>query len=45
MLLWEKRNESKFILGCRKVRFDAPIRLVIMGILRMSINLLFRSAY
>lgn len=37
--LWEKRNESEFILGYRKQRFDAPIRLVITRILKASIFL------
>jgi len=37
--LWEKRNESAFILGYRKQRFDAPIRLVITRILKASIFL------
>jgi len=39
--LWEKRNESDFILGYRKQRFDAPIRLVITRILKGSIFLFF----
>ena len=37
--LWEKRHESDFILGYRKTRFDAPIRLVITRILKASIFL------
>ncbi|NUM32809.1 MAG: glycosyltransferase family 2 protein [Bacteroidetes bacterium] len=39
--LWEKRNESNFILGYRKQRFDAPIRLVITRILKFSVYLFF----
>ena len=35
--LWEKRNQSDFILGYRKTRFDAPIRLIITRILKASI--------
>lgn len=35
--LWEKRNESNFILGYRKQRFDAPIRLIITRILKFSV--------
>lgn len=35
--LWEKREESNFILGYRKQRFDAPIRLVITRILKFSV--------
>jgi dolichol-phosphate mannosyltransferase len=37
--LWEKRSESDFILGYRKTRFDAPIRLIITRILKASIFL------
>ena len=37
--LWEKRHKSDFILGYRKTRFDAPIRLVITRILKASIFL------
>jgi dolichol-phosphate mannosyltransferase len=32
--LWDKRQSSDFILGYRKVRFDAPIRLIITRIVR-----------
>jgi len=39
--LWEKRNESDFILGYRKTRFDAPIRLIITRILKASIFIFF----
>ncbi len=35
LILWVKRHESKFILGYRKIRYDAPIRLVITRIVRM----------
>lgn len=37
--LWEKRDQSDFILGYRKQRFDAPIRLIITRILKASIFL------
>lgn len=37
--LWEKRQESDFILGYRKQRFDAPIRLIITRILKASVYL------
>jgi len=37
--LWEKRHQSDFILGFRKTRFDAPIRLFITRILKASIYL------
>lgn len=35
--LWDKRNESDFILGYRKIRFDAPIRLIITRIVRLTL--------
>ena len=35
--LWARRHESPFILGYREERYDAPARLVITRILRMSI--------
>jgi glycosyltransferase involved in cell wall biosynthesis len=41
MKLWAKRHESPFILGCREVRYDAPARLVITRILRLSIFLIY----
>jgi glycosyltransferase involved in cell wall biosynthesis len=41
MKLWAKRHESPFILGCREVRYDAPARLIITRILRMSIFLIY----
>ena len=41
MKLWAKRNQSPFILGCREVRYDAPARLVITRILRLSIFLIY----
>lgn len=37
--LWAKREESDFILGYRKQRFDAPIRLIITRILKVSLFL------
>jgi dolichol-phosphate mannosyltransferase len=39
--LWNKRFESPFILGCREVRYDAPARLVITRILRLSLLLIY----
>ena len=39
--LWEKRNDSNFILGYRKLRFDAPIRLIITRILKYSVFMFF----
>lgn len=39
--LWTRRNESKFILGCRKERHDALHRLVITRIVRVINALLF----
>ena len=33
--LWDKRNESKFILGYRKVRNDAFVRLLITRVVRL----------
>ncbi|AQG82475.1 glycosyltransferase family 2 protein [Spirosoma montaniterrae] len=39
--LWAKRNESPFILGYREERYDAPARLVITKILRLSIAFIY----
>ncbi len=39
--LWAKRDQSPFILGYREERYDAPARLVITRILRMSIALIY----
>ncbi|MBC8151418.1 MAG: glycosyltransferase family 2 protein [Bacteroidetes bacterium] len=39
--LWAKREQSPFILGYREERFDAPARLVITRILRLSIALIY----
>ncbi|GAB3886341.1 glycosyltransferase family 2 protein [Spirosoma agri] len=39
--LWAKRNDSPFILGYREERYDAPTRLVITRILRMSIAFIY----
>lgn len=39
--LWAKRNDSPFILGYREERFDAPARLFITRILRLSIALIY----
>lgn len=39
--LWAKRDESPFILGYREERFDAPARLFITRILRLSIALIY----
>jgi dolichol-phosphate mannosyltransferase len=41
-VLWEKRNQSKFILGYRQVRHDAFHRLVITKILVVLNFILFR---
>lgn len=39
--LWQKRNDSNFILGYRKIRYDAPIRLVITRIVRLTLWLFY----
>ena len=39
--LWEKRNESAFILGYRQIRFDAFARLVITRILKTTLFLVY----
>ena len=39
--LWEKREVSNFILGYRKIRFDAPIRLIITRIVRLVLWLFY----
>lgn len=39
--LWAKRKESPFVLGYRQVRYDAPARLVITQILKLSIALIY----
>jgi len=39
--LWARRNESPFILGYREERYDAPARLVITRILRLSIAAIY----
>lgn len=39
--LWARRHESKFILGHREIRYDAPARLIITRILRGSLFLLY----
>lgn len=41
LLLWNKKEDSDFILGYRKVRYDAPIRLVITRIVRLVIGTYF----
>ncbi|MDF5689720.1 glycosyltransferase family 2 protein [Aquirufa aurantiipilula] len=38
---WEKRNQSEFILGYRKVRHDDPFRLVITRILKFSLLFIY----
>ncbi|NDC40244.1 MAG: glycosyltransferase family 2 protein [Chitinophagia bacterium] len=40
--LWERRNESDFILGYRKKRYDEFNRLVITRIVRVLIFMLYR---
>jgi dolichol-phosphate mannosyltransferase len=42
--LWEKRNESRFILGYRKVRYDDFNRLIITRIVRV-LNLALYKKY
>lgn len=44
MLLWNKREESHFILGNRKERHDPAIRLMVTKILRNIILLRFGSS-
>jgi dolichol-phosphate mannosyltransferase len=39
--LWNKRNQSKFILGWRQVRHDAPFRLLITRILKYSLFFIY----
>lgn len=39
--LWDKRDESPFILGYREERYDAPARLLITKILRLSIAFIY----
>jgi glycosyltransferase involved in cell wall biosynthesis len=39
--LWEQREKSNFILGYRKIRFDAPIRLIITRIVRLVLWLFY----
>ena len=39
--LWEKRDKSPFILGYREERYDAPARLIITKILRLSIAFIY----
>lgn len=39
--LWDKRRESKFILGYREIRHDASVRLLITRILRGTISAVY----
>lgn len=39
--LWARRDESPFILGYREERYDAPARLLITRILRLSIAFIY----
>jgi dolichol-phosphate mannosyltransferase len=39
--LWAKRDASSFVLGYRQERYDAPARLVITRILRLSIAFIY----
>ena len=39
--LWEKRNQSQFILGYREVRHDAGVRLFITKFLRSTISFVY----
>jgi len=41
-LLWQRKEESKFITGFRKQRYDEPVRLLITKILRVVIFLFFQ---
>jgi glycosyltransferase involved in cell wall biosynthesis len=42
--LWKRRNESKFILGFRQVRHDAPFRLLITRILKYSLLFIYGTS-
>jgi dolichol-phosphate mannosyltransferase len=39
--LWEKRRESKFVLGYREIRHDASVRLFITKVLRGTISTVY----
>lgn len=39
--LWERRHDSKFILGYRQIRHDAPVRLFITKVLRGTISTVY----
>ena len=39
--LWDKRNESRFILGFREIRHDASVRLFITKVLRGTISTVY----
>lgn len=39
--LWQKRNESNFILGYRQVRHDAPFRLFVTRVLQRSLQAIY----
>ncbi len=39
--LWQKRNQSEFILGYREVRHDATVRLFITRVLRATISAVY----
>lgn len=39
--LWQKRNQSEFILGYREIRHDAKVRLFITRFLRSTISLVY----
>jgi dolichol-phosphate mannosyltransferase len=39
--LWNKRNESRFILGYREIRHDASVRLFITKVLRGTISTVY----
>jgi glycosyltransferase involved in cell wall biosynthesis len=41
MKLWQQRNNSKFILGFRQQRFDAPFRLFVTRVLKYSMFLIY----
>lgn len=41
LMLWVKRHESRFVLGYRQIRYDAPIRLIITRIVRLVLFLFY----
>ena len=41
LALWEKRTQSEFVLGYRKQRFDAPFRLFVTQVLKLSLFFIY----